>query len=161
MFPDKKFGNQPCVGRVIACFGDWLETYDVPQPIALSHGNGDKEATRQKKNPFEPCKGFPSCSLPKIKARGLLLVWTAVKAATLHPSILIIPGDAMESVTSGCFKDPAAAVYHGARHDESVKPQFVAGEHRFNPHGGRLLAQPVQGIQTWEKGRRREKKNQR
>lgn len=101
---------------------------------------------------------IPKLFSAKIKARDLLLVWTAVKAATLHPSI---PGDAMGSVTSGCFKDPAAAVYHGARHDEGVKPQFVAGEHRFNPHGGRLLPQPVPGIQTWEKGRRREKKNQR
>ena len=90
----------------------------------------------------------------KIKARDQLLVRTAVKAATLHPSSLPGPplgGMRWGSVTSGCFEDPAAAVHHGARHSESVKPQFVAGEHRFNPHSGRLLPQPVQGIRTWEK----------
>lgn len=57
----------------------------------------------------------------------------------------------MGSVTSGCFEDPAAAVHHGARHGESIKPQFVAGEHRFEPHSGTLPPQPVRGFQTWER----------
>jgi len=60
----------------------------------------------------------------------------------------------MWTVTSGCFEDPAGAVHHGARHGESVKPQFVAGEHRFNPHGGRLPPPSRSGgIQTWERER--------
>lgn len=57
----------------------------------------------------------------------------------------------MGSVTSGRFEDAAAAVHHGARHHEGVKAELVAGEHRFKAHGGRLPAQPVRGIQTWDR----------
>lgn len=64
----------------------------------------------------------------------------------------------MGSVTSGCFEDPTAAVHHGARHDKGVKPQFIAGEHCFQAHGGRLLVQLARGIQTWDReGREGEK----
>lgn len=82
-----------------------------------------------------------------IKARDLLVLSAAVKAGTLHPSCLagLPPGDVTGSVTSGCLEDPAAAVEHGTGHHQSIKPQLVAGEHRFNPHGGRPQPRPARG----------------
>lgn len=46
----KYLGTSPRVGRVVACFRHWLESCDMPQPLTLSHGNGEKGTARQ--NPF-------------------------------------------------------------------------------------------------------------